>query len=70
MKLHVGRKGYEKGLVLTVDQNTSLDMIAGMIDKMKNDRFIAPLGYSFLTLVLQSNHTSSGHKSCSCSISL
>lgn len=71
MKLHIGRRGYEKGLVLTVDSNTSLDMVAGMIDKMKNNRFIAPLGYSFLTLVLPSSHSASGHNYyCSCSISL
>ena len=71
MKLHVGRKGYEKGLVLTIDKYTSLDEIAAIIDKMKHNPFIAPLGYSFLTLVLPSNRISSGHKNCySCSISL
>lgn len=71
MKLHVGRKGYDKGLVLTVDETTSLDLVKSIVEKMKYNRFIQPLGYRFLTLVFSSTHISRDRReNYSCSISL
>ena len=70
MKLQVGRKGYDKGLVLKIDSSTSLDLIAGMIEKMKFDRFIKPLDYRFLTLTFSIVNDQNRRGNYSCSISL
>ena len=66
----MGRKGYEKGLVLTIDKSISLDVVASMIDKMKNNRFVKPLNYRFLTLTfaIPSDQDHKGNYSCSISL--
>ena len=70
MKLQVGRKGYDKGLVLSIDSSTSLDLVAGMIDKMKFNRLIKPLNYRFLTLTFSIHNDPDRRGNYSCSISL
>ena len=70
MKLQVGRKGYDKGLVLLVDETTSLDLVKSIVEKMKHNRFIQPLGYRFLTLVFSTRISPTRIENYSCSISL
>ena len=70
MELQVCRKGYDKGLVLTIDKQTSLEVVAHMIDKMKNNRYVKPLNYRFLTLTfaIPSDQDHKGNYSCSISL--
>jgi hypothetical protein len=70
LKLQVGRKGYDKGLVLSIDEKTSLDLVASVIDKMKNNRYVKPLGYRFLTLTFAIHNDPYRKGNYSCSISL
>lgn len=70
MELQVGRKGYDKGLVLKIDKDTRLDVVAAMVDKMKYNKLVRPLNYRFLTLTF-AIHDDPDHKgNYSCSISL
>ena len=70
MSLQVGRKGYEKGLVLKLDKTISLDIVASVLDKMKNNRYVKPLNYRFLTLTFAIHNDPYRKGNYSCSISL